>query len=229
MNDTPAQVHANPTRRRWLYALLSVAAVVGVGAGVTYYLYSLSFESTDDAFIDGHIVPVSARVSGYVAKVHVTDNQWVNQGDLLAELDPSDYEARSAASEAAVVAARAAITTAESQQTKAQAQKVATEAAVEQARADVLAAEARQQRAKTHSQRLQELVPEHAASQDSLEEALAAERVAEADVAAMRQKVNAQEAAVKQMQAAVAAAGSGVRQAEAEAGAALKPRPSRPG
>ena len=50
-----------------------------------------------------------------------------------------------------------------------------------------------------------------------MEEALAAERVAEADVAAMRQKVNAQEAAVKQMQAAVTAAGSGVRQAEAEA------------
>jgi membrane fusion protein (multidrug efflux system) len=236
-----------------MWALLCVAAVAAVGVGVAYYLYSLSYESTDDAFIDGHIVPVSARAAGHVAKVYVTDNQWVQQGDLLAELDPSDYEARLAASEAALAAARAgrnsrsigvdvtemtstagmgeasaavegakaavetaraAVATAKSQQAQAQAQLIATEAAVEQVKADVRAAEARQQRAQTHLQRIQALVPEHAASQDSLDEASAAERVAAADVAAMRQKVKAQEAAVKQVQAAVAAAESGVCQAE---------------
>ena len=87
--------------------MLGVAAVVGIGGGVTYYLYSLSYESTDDAFIDGHVVAVSPRVAGHVAKVYVTDNQWVNQGDLLAELDPRDFEARLAAAEAALSAARA--------------------------------------------------------------------------------------------------------------------------
>jgi hypothetical protein len=101
--DPPAKA----ARRPWAWAVLGVAAAVGIGGGVYYYLYSLSYESTDDAFIDGHVVPVSARVAGYVAKVHVTDNQWVSQGDLLAELDPNDYEARLAGSEAALAAARA--------------------------------------------------------------------------------------------------------------------------
>ena len=247
-------------RRPWVWALAGIGAVVVVGIGVSYYFYSLSFESTDDAFVDGHIVPVSARVAGHVAKVYVTDNQWVNQGDLLAELDPHDFQARLAASEAALVAARAgrksrsigvdvteitstagmseasagvegakaavetaraAVATAKSQHVQAEAQLMASEAAVEQARADVLAAEARRQHTKTHLQRIQALVPDHAASQDSLDEASAADGVAEADVAAMRQKVNAQEAAVKQFRAAVAAAESGVRQAESGVAARL--------
>jgi membrane fusion protein (multidrug efflux system) len=251
---------AKPARRPWVRALLGVAAVAGIGVGVAYYLYSLSYESTDDAFIDGHVVPVSARVAGHVAKVYVTDNQWVRQGEVLVELDPNDYDARLAAAEAALAAARAgrnsrsiavdvteitstagmgeasaglegakaavetaraAVATANSQQAQAQAQLIAAQAAVEQAKADVLAAEARRQRAKTHLQRIQALVPEHAASQDSLDEALAADRVAEADVAAMREKVNAQEAAVKQVQAAVAAAQSGVHQAESGVAARL--------
>jgi membrane fusion protein (multidrug efflux system) len=241
-------------------ALLGAAAVAGIGAGVAYYLYSLSYESTDDAFVDGHVVPVSARLSGHVAKVCVTDNQWVEQGALIAELDPHDFEARLAAAEAALAAARAgqksrsigvdvteitstagvgealagvegakagvetaraAVATARSQQAQAQAQLIATGAAVEQAQADVLAAEARRQRAGTHLRRIESLVPERAASQDSLDEALAADRVAAADVAAMRQKVKAQQAAVKQVQAAVAAADSGVRQAESGVAARL--------
>ena len=242
-----------PARRPWVWALASAGAVVAIAAGVAYYVYSLSFETTDDAFVDGHIIAVSARAAGHVAKVYVTDNQWVDEGELLAELDPSDYEARLAASEAALSAARAgrqsrsigvdvteitstagmgeasagvegakaavetaraAVATAKSQQAATQAQLLATQAAVEQAKADLRAAEARRERAKAHLQRIEALVPEHAASQESLDEASAAEHVAEADVAAMGQKVKAQEAAVKQVEAAVAAAESGVHQAE---------------
>ena len=259
-SDAQPPLPAKAGRRPWVMALLGAAAVAGIGAGIAYYLYSLSYESTDDAFVDGHVVPVSARLSGHVAKVCVTDNQWVKQGALIAELDPHDFETRLAAAEAAlavaragqksrsigvdvteitstagvgealagvegakaaVETARAAVATARSQQAQAQAQLIATEAAVEQARADVLAAEARRQRAGTHLRRIESLVPERAASQDSLDEALAADRVAAADVAAMRQKVKAQQAAVKQVQAAVAAADSGVRQAESGVAARL--------
>ena len=102
-SDSEPDRPAKPGRRPWVWALLGVAAVVGIGVGVAYYLYSLSYESTDDAFIDGHVVAVSPRVAGHVAKVYVTDNQWVNQGELLAELDPRDFEARLAAAEAAIV------------------------------------------------------------------------------------------------------------------------------
>ncbi len=102
----PAQP-AKAGRRPWVWALFGLAGAVGIGVGVSYYLYSLSYESTDDAFVDGHIVAVSPRVAGHVANVYVTDNQWVKQGELLAELDSRDYEARLAAVEAALSAARA--------------------------------------------------------------------------------------------------------------------------
>lgn len=244
---------AKAGRRPWAWALLGAAAVVGTGIGAFYYIWSLSYESTDDAFVEGHIVPVSCRVAGHVAKVHVTDNQWVNQGDLIAELDPRDFEARLAAAEAAlataqagrksrsigvdvteitssagvdeasaavdgakaaVETARAAVVTAKSQQAQAQSQVAACQAGLKQAQADLLAAEARRKRAAAFLKRIESLVPEHAATEDSLDEAIAADGVAAAEVSAVRQRIMAQEAAVRQAEAAVATAESGVRQAE---------------
>ncbi len=52
---------------------------------------SLCYVSTDDAFIEGHVIPISAKVSAHVTKVPVADNQEVKAGDLLVELDPNDY------------------------------------------------------------------------------------------------------------------------------------------
>ena len=54
--------------------------------------YLSGFESTDDAQVDVHLYPVSARISGYIQKVHVEDNQWVEEGSTLVEIDPKDYE-----------------------------------------------------------------------------------------------------------------------------------------
>ena len=87
-SDSEAVAPLRPGRRPWVWALLGVASLVGIGVGVAYYVYSLSYESTDDAFVDGHVVAVSPRVAGHVAKVYVTDNQWVHQGDLIAEPTP---------------------------------------------------------------------------------------------------------------------------------------------
>jgi membrane fusion protein, multidrug efflux system len=60
--------------------------------GFFAYRYFSSYESTDDAEVDGHLMPLSARVSGYVLKVNVDDNQYVPQGTVLAEIDPRDYQ-----------------------------------------------------------------------------------------------------------------------------------------
>jgi len=49
-------------------------------------------KSTDDAQADVHLYPVSARISGYVVRVNVEDNQWVQKGTVLVEIDPKDYE-----------------------------------------------------------------------------------------------------------------------------------------
>ncbi|MEN6367784.1 MAG: HlyD family secretion protein [Thermoguttaceae bacterium] len=200
---------AKPTRRPWVWALMGAAAVAVTAASIAYYIHSLSFESTDDAFIDGHVAPVSSRVSGHVAKVCVEDNQLVKEGDVLAELDPSDFGTRLAAAEAALQTAEAT--------SKARATGVAAaEADWEQSKADLVAAEARELRANAHLKRIESLVPQRAASQDSLEEASAAAHVAHADVTAMREKINAKQSAIEQAKSAAKAAESGVRQAEAE-------------
>jgi len=86
-----------------------VILVIAIVFVVRYWLYARSHESTDDAFIDGHIIQVSPRVSGYVAKVYVTDNQVVKEGDLLAELDPKDYETRVDQAKAALNAGMAKV------------------------------------------------------------------------------------------------------------------------
>src|SRR6267378_471770 len=73
-------------RPAFLIGALVVLVIVAI-VGIRYWLYARSHESTDDAFIDGHIIQISPKVSGYIAKVYVTDNQSVNAGDLIAEID----------------------------------------------------------------------------------------------------------------------------------------------
>ncbi|MGB6871651.1 MAG: HlyD family secretion protein [Acidobacteriaceae bacterium] len=98
-------VSAYPRRRsakRWII-LLSVI-VLAVASGFLWHYFS-GFVSTDDAQVDVHLYPVSARISGYVQKVDVGDNQWVDQGSTLVEIDPKDYEVALARAQATLDAA----------------------------------------------------------------------------------------------------------------------------
>src|SRR6266436_5927984 len=92
-------------RRRNILILLIVLVVV-VG-GVFLWRYLSSYESTDDAQADVHLYPVSARISGYVVKVNVDDNQWVEKGTVLVEIDPKDYEVAVAQAQANLANAEA--------------------------------------------------------------------------------------------------------------------------
>ncbi len=97
----------------------------------------------------------------------------------------------------------------------------AARAAWKESQADLPAAEARQRQAAAYFERVCALVPEHAAAKNTLDEAVSAESVAVADVAAVRQRIDAKQAAIQQADAAVVAAESGVRQAEADVEAKL--------
>jgi membrane fusion protein, multidrug efflux system len=127
-------------KKRPLYkrpAFLIVAALVllvGVIVGLRFWLYARSHESTDDAFIDGHIIQISPKVSGYVAKIYVKDNQEVKDGDLLAEIDARDYENRLAQAKAALDAGLAKLKEA---RTGVELTRADTRAGVQQARANV--------------------------------------------------------------------------------------------
>ncbi|HTP31118.1 MAG TPA: HlyD family secretion protein [Candidatus Acidoferrales bacterium] len=81
---------ARSGRRRNIF--IAVAVLVALVAGVYLWRYLGSYESTDDAQVDAHLYPVSARISGYVIKVSVDDNQYVEKGAVLVEIDPRDYE-----------------------------------------------------------------------------------------------------------------------------------------
>ncbi len=99
---TPA---ARQKRRRRLI-ILGAAAVILI-AGVLLWRYLGSYESTDDAQADVHLYPVSARISGYVVKVNVDDNQWVEKGTVLVEIDPTDYQVTLAQAQANLANAEA--------------------------------------------------------------------------------------------------------------------------
>lgn len=72
--------------------IVAVILLVFVGAGLGWYLYSRGFEDTDDAQVDGHLNPISSRIDGTIKSVFVDDNQSVQRGEILVELDPRDYE-----------------------------------------------------------------------------------------------------------------------------------------
>jgi membrane fusion protein (multidrug efflux system) len=74
---------------RWILLALAVVLLIG---GAWAWRYFGTYESTDDAQVDGRIHPISARVNGYVAEVNVNDLQTVKKGDVLARIDPRDYE-----------------------------------------------------------------------------------------------------------------------------------------
>ena len=71
---------------------LAISLLVVLVAGFFAFRYFESYESTDDAEVDGHLMPLSARISGYITKVNVDDNQYVKAGSVLAEIDPRDYQ-----------------------------------------------------------------------------------------------------------------------------------------
>jgi len=133
--DEHEHVRKRPLYRRPLPLIIAaIILLLAIVFGVRYWAYARSHESTDDAFVDGHIIQVSPKISGYVLKVYVHDNQSVNAGDLLAEIDSRDLEAK-------LDQAKAALTAGLAQQKQAQTQvtltRVSTRANVRQAAAGV--------------------------------------------------------------------------------------------
>jgi len=82
--------YRNPKKRK-TFLILAIVVVVLVSSIFLWRFFS-SYESTDDAQIDGHLNLISSRIAGTVSSVYVTDNQQVQQGQLIAEIDPRDYQ-----------------------------------------------------------------------------------------------------------------------------------------
>ena len=89
-------------RRRVNPFVVGAIVLVLLAVGVGWYLYAQGYEDTDDAQVDGHLNPIASRIDGTIKAVHVDDNQAVQAGALLVELDPSDDQVALAAGTGAV-------------------------------------------------------------------------------------------------------------------------------
>lgn len=139
---TPAREASRPRRKR-VSIIVFLAVLVAVGAvAAWFYIRGLNIEHTDDAFIAGNVYTVSPKISGRLKTVLVNDNQVVEAGQVVAEIDPADLQAALDQARAAL-----ALTSAQLEEAKVQVGMVtaSTAAAVSQAQADVSSAEARVQ------------------------------------------------------------------------------------
>lgn len=95
-----------------------ITGIVFLFCGIFYGIHTIYYKSTDDAFIEGHVITVAPRVSGPVLKLNIEDNQNVKKGDLLLEIDPNDYQAKLRETSAKLDEAKASLVSAENQVTK---------------------------------------------------------------------------------------------------------------
>ena len=100
----PVVYPSQRSHKRWIIAGAVVVVLIG---GIFLWHYFGGFESTDDAQVDVHFYPVSARISGYVQAVHVGDNQYVQENAALVEIDPKDYQVAVAKAQANLETAEA--------------------------------------------------------------------------------------------------------------------------
>jgi membrane fusion protein, multidrug efflux system len=220
----PAPPPPQPSNRR--YIVIGVIVLLAIAAG-SFYWHSTYTEDTDDAQVDGNLYQISSRIAGHVVAVNVSDNQMVKKGDVLAEMDPTDYQVAVDQAEADLAAAQAqyvqastnipitstnvntAVTTSASDVQGAQAM-------MQQAEKQVVAANARVDQANANAKKTQDdvdryapLVQKDVISKQQYDAAVAAAAAAKAQVAEA-------EAGVLANQNAVSSAEQKLAQAQAQ-------------
>ena len=215
-------------RNTWI----GIAVLVLIVGGVFLWRYLGSYESTDDAQVDVHLYPVSARISGYVIKVNVDDNQYVKQGDVLVEIDPKDYEVAVEQAQANLTSAEATadslnitvpitsvstssqLSFSASDVQNANAGIIAAEAQLTAAHAQLQQAEANDVKAQDDLVRYKALVDKREVADQVYDQALAAAKASTASVAAAHANEAAAQQSVHQARSRLAESQANQRSAE---------------
>jgi membrane fusion protein (multidrug efflux system) len=219
---------SNP-RTKWGLIFTSLVILITV---LFLWRYLGSYESTDDAQIDGHVNSVSARVSGHVLKLNVQDNQYVEKGTVLVEIDPADYEvaiaqARAKYADTQAQAAAAGINvpmmnvSTSSQVSGAQAGVSSAQAGIaaarqqfEAAKSQVVEAEANNTKVQNDLLRYKQLIDKQEISQQQYDQAVASAQARAAAVQAARASADAFKAQIEQAQGKLQQAGADLRTAD---------------
>ena len=206
-----------PSRRKFIILpIVGLAVLAGIVWGVKKWTYGRSHESTENAQVDGHIVPVLAKVGGYVTAVRVGENDRVNEGAELVHIDDAEYKVKLAQADADLAAAQSVVGgRGVTGQAEAQIQTASSQRQVVDAQ--IAAAEANRQKAVSDLARIKELADKQIVSRQQLDAAQAAADAATANLDAVRRQASA-------AGAGVANAEAGARYAQARLGAAKSAR-----
>jgi len=205
----PAPTPRRPMHRRPLLMILVIGlAVAGAIAGIQYWIHAQHYESTDDATLEGHVIPISAQVPARVLAVHVQDNQLVKQGDVLVDLDPTDYQV-------AIDQARGSLAAMQGKLTEAEAQVPAAGAERDEARAALDAAQTNFEKADRDLKRFESL-DDRAVSKQQLDSSTSVQKSDWAAVEQARAKLASAESQIATAQAVVVAARGDVEKAAAD-------------
>ncbi|HUA66385.1 MAG TPA: HlyD family secretion protein [Alphaproteobacteria bacterium] len=186
--------------------LAAVAVAALVYFGLNYFVSTLTSESTDDAFITGHIVSVAPRISGQVSAVYVVDNEFVRSNQLLVEIDPSDYDSTLGQKQAASDSAQSNLKAAIAGYNLMKVKVTTAEADASESKADAEASAATATRAKDDFNRAKELVKENTISPQEFEQFKASDEEAEANLSSANAKAAADQSKVNEAQAQMEAA-----------------------
>ncbi len=232
--STERDFHTRPSRTA--SPGFRIAVIIGVVVllviGFFVYRYVTSYENTDDAEVDGHINSISARISGHVVKLNVLDNQYVQAGAVLVEIDPADYQVAYERAKAdfdnAQAAARAAgvnvpitsvntsaqVSSSQADVASAHAGIAAARQQFEAAKAQLDQAEANDVKAQNDLARYKQLVDKQEISEQQYDQAMAAAKASTAAVSASRAMADASESQVTEAQGKLADAEANLRNAQ---------------
>ncbi|NJD62795.1 MAG: HlyD family secretion protein [Deltaproteobacteria bacterium] len=213
------------SRRKVALGIFVAASLVTIVSGASYWWYRQTHIATDDAFVEGRIHPISARIQGTVVEVLVDDNQPVKKGQPLVRIDPQPFAVRVAAAEAALSsarsdasAARSDIEAAKEDLAAARSQLAQEKAAVEAARSRSALAAARLAQARRDAERAKSLFGRHSISRERNEKVQTDLEVAKAQDDAAREELRLAEAAVPTAQALISQRQAVILQREAKTG-----------
>lgn len=171
--------------------ILAVLILVGGTYGIIKYIHSQSHEETDDAQIEKNMNPIIPRVSGYISKVYVKDNDYVKKGDTLFTIDKRDYQLKIEEANAAFIAAEGGYEVAKEDIGSALASIAVSSANVQSAGGNIETAKIRLGRATSDYVRYENLYKNHSITKQQYEQALAAKQEAESQVRILQQQQKA--------------------------------------
>jgi membrane fusion protein (multidrug efflux system) len=170
-----AEGNGNNGKKIRAFAIVGIIVAVGLAFSWFYTGYRKTHVSTDDAFIDGNIHTIAAKINGTVKNVPVNDNQLVKKGDLLIEIDPADYATRSREAQSLLGVEKAKLSEAETR--------------ISAGQANLELAQANLKLAETDKTRAEKLIAEQAISQERYDRAITTYDVARAQVRAAQEQL----------------------------------------